>query len=65
MGPWLPIYGLGSVLILTILNRLRSHPVIEFITAIVLCGFLEYIDPPSLWNLPQAGKNGGITADIF
>ena len=42
-GPWLPIYGLGSVLILTILNRLRSHPVIEFITAIVLCGFLEYM----------------------
>lgn len=42
-GPWLPIYGLGSVLILTFLNRLRSHPVIEFCAAIVLCGFLEYM----------------------
>lgn len=42
-GPWLPIYGLGSVPILTFLNRLRSHPVIEFCAAIVLCGFLEYM----------------------
>lgn len=42
-GPWLPIYGLGSVLILTVLNRLRRHPVIEFCAAIVLCGFLEYM----------------------
>ena len=42
-GPWLPIYGLGSVLILTVLARLRRHPVLEFCTAIVLCGFLEYM----------------------
>ena len=42
-GPWLPIYGLGSVLILTVLSRLRSPPVIEFCAAFVLCGFLEYM----------------------
>lgn len=42
-GPWLPIYGAGSILILTLLNRLRRHPVLEFCAAIVLCGFLEYM----------------------
>ena len=26
-GPWLPIYGAGSVLILLLLNRLRRKPV--------------------------------------
>lgn len=41
-GPWIPIYGLGSLLILTVLTRLRRHPVLEFFAAIVLCGTLEY-----------------------
>lgn len=41
-GPWLPIYGTGSVLILIVLKRLRSRPVLEFLFAIVLCGAVEY-----------------------
>ena len=42
-GPWLPIYGTGSVLILTVLNRLRQKPILEFTAIVVLCGFLEYM----------------------
>lgn len=42
-GPWLPIYGTGSILILTLLNKLRKNPVLEFICTIVLCGILEYL----------------------
>ena len=42
-GPWLPIYGTGAVLILTVLNRFRRNPALEFGTTIVLCGFLEYM----------------------
>ncbi len=42
-GPWLPIYGSGAVLILTVLNRLRRYPALEFTATIVLCGFLEYM----------------------
>lgn len=41
-GPWLPIYGSGSIMILTVLNKLRSKPVLEFSAAIVLCGVVEY-----------------------
>lgn len=41
-GPWLPIYGAGGVLLLTVLNRVRSHPVIEFFSIILLCGIVEY-----------------------
>lgn len=41
-GPWLPIYGGGSVLILLLLNRLRSRPVIQFAGIILLCGAVEY-----------------------
>lgn len=42
-GPWLPIYGTGSALILTVLYRLRKTPALEFAATIVLCGFLEYM----------------------
>lgn len=42
-GPWLPIYGAGCLLILTILYRLREKPVNLFLATIVLCGFLEYM----------------------
>ncbi len=42
-GPWLPIYGSGAVLILTVLNRLRKRPVLEFAAIVLLCGTLEYM----------------------
>lgn len=50
-GPWLPIYGAGSVLILTLLNRLRSKPAAEFFMTILLCGCIEYFIS---WYLEQA-----------
>lgn len=42
-GPWIPIYGTGAVLILTLLNRFRHNPALEFIMTILVCGFLEYM----------------------
>ncbi len=41
-GPWLPIYGAGGILILLLLFKFRKNPVLEFITAIILCGIVEY-----------------------
>ncbi len=41
-GPWLPIYGYGGILILTVLNKFRSKPLLQFISAITLCGTIEY-----------------------
>ena len=41
-GPWLPIYGCGSVLILLLLNRFRKRPALEFLLTMVLCGCVEY-----------------------
>ena len=42
-GPWLPIYGTGAVLMLTVLYRLRGRPALEFLATILLCGTLEYM----------------------
>ncbi len=41
-GPWLPIYGAGGVMLLTLLNRVRNHPVMQFFSIIFLCGMVEY-----------------------
>lgn len=41
-GPWLPIYGFGSVLILLVLNKLPKKPWQEFTEIIFLCGCIEY-----------------------
>ena len=41
-GPWLPIYGAGGILILVVLNKLRKRPVAEFVSAVILCGAVEY-----------------------
>lgn len=42
-GPWLPIYGSGSLLILLLLKKFREHPLTEFIAGTVLCGIVEYM----------------------
>lgn len=41
-GPYLPIYGVGSVLLFLFLNRLRRNPVKVFIFSCLLCTLLEY-----------------------
>lgn len=41
-GPWLPIYGTGGILILVVLKKFREKPFLEFISAVVLCGCVEY-----------------------
>ena len=41
-GPWLPIYGAGSILVLVVLKRFREKPALEFFTTIIVCGCVEY-----------------------
>lgn len=42
MGPWLPIYGTGAILMLILLKPFVEKPLILFPSAVVLCGILEY-----------------------
>lgn len=41
-GPWLPIYGYGSIAILTILHKFRKKPLHQFLLIMLLCGIIEY-----------------------
>ncbi len=42
-GPWLPIYGWGGVLIISLLKKYRDNPFKLFISSFMLCGVIEYI----------------------
>ena len=42
-GPWIPIYGAGSLSILTLLYRLRKKPILEFTAIVILAGIIEYM----------------------
>lgn len=41
-GPWLPIYGFGSVFILFFLKPVRNRPFLFLVLSMILCGILEY-----------------------
>lgn len=41
-GPWLPIYGSGGVVALTLLTRTRESQAKTFFGAMILCGCIEY-----------------------
>lgn len=42
-GPWLPIYGVGGVLIIFFLRRFGKHPFHAFLMSMVICGTIEYV----------------------
>lgn len=42
-GPWLPIYGVGGVVILLLLRKFIDKPVAVFFLIMVVCGVLEYV----------------------
>ena len=42
IGPWIPIYGTGSLLIIFFLTKYVGHPITLFVMACVICSILEY-----------------------
>lgn len=47
-GPYLPIYGVGGMLLYLLLYRYRKRPWIVFVNSLVVCSSLEYF---SSWFL--------------
>ena len=41
-GPWLPIYGVGGLLIMILLKPLREHPGKLLLGSVFICGMVEY-----------------------
>lgn len=43
IGPWCPIYGVGSLLIVLLLSDYTASPLAVFLLGMILCGALEYL----------------------
>lgn len=42
LGPWLPIYGSGGVLIIFLLRKMGKWPIATFLSSMALCSVVEY-----------------------
>ena len=43
LGPWLPVYGMGGLLLAILLKRWEYKPVRTFFASMVLCSVVEYL----------------------
>ncbi len=43
IGPYCPIYGFGALIMVYVLNRYRTDPIVLFVMSVVCCSILEYI----------------------
>ena len=50
-GFYLPVYGIGAVLMVLFLKDLKKNPLVIFTLAMVVTGVLEYITGTILWEL--------------
>lgn len=41
-GPWIPIYGVGLILVLILLKPFREKTSMLFVATVILCGVIEY-----------------------
>ncbi|MDE6883428.1 MAG: putative ABC transporter permease [Lachnospiraceae bacterium] len=41
-GPWLPIYGIGGVMLEVLFHRWRDRPALTFVSSMAVCTMLEY-----------------------
>ena len=43
IGPYLPIYGVGTMLIIFLLNGYYNDPFVIFVFSFIICSLVEYI----------------------
>ena len=51
LGPWIPIYGFGAVLILLITKHLRQNPFAVFGASMIVCGEIEFVTGYVLYHM--------------
>ena len=48
-GPWVPIYGVGGLMMVVLLNRFNKKPLLIFFLGIIIAGIMEYTTATILW----------------
>ena len=42
-GPWIPIYGVGAVMIVLVTKQLRKNHLVIFGVSMAVCGIIEFV----------------------
>ena len=50
-GPYLPVYGVGALLIYLLLNRFKKQPILVFLLSFIITGIVEYLTGLWLWEV--------------
>lgn len=50
-GPYLPVYGVGAVLIYLLLNRFKKYPLLVFLLSFIITGIVEYLTGLWMWEV--------------
>ena len=50
-GPYLPVYGVGALLMVLLLERFRKNPIVVFLASIIVTGILEYLTGRMMWQI--------------
>lgn len=50
-GPWIPIYGIGSILITSCVFKHKKNPLLVLLISSLVCGILEYITGYLLYSI--------------
>ncbi len=64
-GPWIEIYGIGSLLIYFLCRKLKKKPLLVFLTAGLSCGFLEYIAGKGMYILFDGRRGWNYNTEIL
>lgn len=43
LGPYCPIYGYSSIIMILYLNHYKDNPLTVFLLAVIVCSFIEYM----------------------
>lgn len=50
-GPWIPIYGFGSIFISLLAYRFRKNPIVVFLIGAIISGIVEYSTACFCWEV--------------
>ena len=50
-GPYLPVYGIGAIVLTPILRKLKKNPLLVFLSAMIITGIVEYVIGQLMWNV--------------
>ena len=54
LGPYCPIYGIGSILMLLLLSKYKNDPIVLIFMSAIICSFVEYITSAILEKIFKA-----------